>query len=69
MQPFIMRDDDGRLIADGDSIEFTYCIPPARVVGKVKQIGKTLVVLTPGNHPEQCNLRTLRKYVGSWYRA
>jgi hypothetical protein len=64
-----LRGDDGVPVGDGDSIEFSYGIPPVRVIAKVKQIGKSLVVLTPGHEPEQCYLRSLRQYVGSWYKT
>ena len=64
-----LRGYDGVPAGDGDSIEFSYGLPPVRVIAEVKQIGKSLVVLTPGHEPEQCNLRSLRQYVGSWFKT
>ena len=61
-------DDDRQKVRAGDSIFFTYGIPPVRVIAPIIQRGKHLIALTPGHHPSECNLRRLRKLVGGWYR-
>jgi hypothetical protein len=65
-KPITMRDDDGKLVAAGDRIFFTYGIPPVGVTARVVQRGKSLIALTPGHNPTECNLRSLRRYVGNW---
>ena len=64
-----MRDDDGVWVHAGDSVRFSYGIPPVRVIAPVVKRGKSLIVITDGHHPSECNLRSLRKYVGNWYKA
>jgi PAS domain-containing protein len=60
----VLRDDDGQRVQAGDSVRFVYGIPPVAVV----QRDGRLVALCPGHTPEECNLRTLRRHVGSWYK-
>ena len=67
MKPFLL-DDDKKRVAAGDKVCFNYGIPPVYVKAKVIQRGKSLIALTPGHTPTECNLRTLRRYVGNWYR-
>lgn len=63
-----MRDDDGELVQGGDSVQFSYGIPPVRVVAKLVQRRNKLLVLTPGHAPAESNLRNLRKHVGEWFK-
>lgn len=63
-----MLDDDGNQVSAGDSIRFTYGIPPVLVVARVVQRGNQLVALTTGHNPPECNLRKLRKHVGQWFK-
>ncbi len=63
-----LRDSDGVPTKDGDTVHFNYGIPPVAVNAKIVRRGGSLIVLTPGHNPKECNLRTLRKYVGSWYK-
>ena len=63
-----LRDDDGEYVEAGDRVRFNYGIPPVLVVGPVVQDGCSLFVLTSGHTPERCNLRSLRRYVGVWYK-
>ena len=62
------RDDDGQRVTAGDSVRFCYGIPPVAVVAKIVERGGRLVALTPGHTPAECELRSLRKAVGSWYK-
>lgn len=64
-----LRDDDGELVGHGDSIEFRYGIPPVKVIAAVVRCGKSLVAITSEHNPTSCNLRSLRKYVGEWYKV
>lgn len=63
-----MLDDDGIKVSAGDTVLFTYGIPPVCVKATLVQRGKQLIALTPGHHPSQVNLRRLRKLVGGWLK-
>jgi hypothetical protein len=65
-----MRDDYGFFVGDGDHIAFWFGIPQTKLTARVEQRGKTLVaVLTEINYqPHECNLRSLRRQVGAWYK-
>jgi hypothetical protein len=62
------RDDDGIPVKAGDTVRFNYGIPPVVVDAKIVQRSGQLIALTPGHDPAECNLRSLRKYVGNWYK-
>jgi hypothetical protein len=64
----VLRDDDGQRVTAGDSVRFCYGIPPVPVVAKIVTCDGRLVALTPGHNPPECNLRALRRHVGSWYK-
>ena len=61
-------DDDRKKVRAGDTIWFSYGIPPVCVIAPIVQRGKQLIALTPGHHPSECNLRRLRKLVGGWFK-
>lgn len=61
--------DDGHKIKAGDSIWFSYGIPPVRVVAKVERIGSLLYAMTPDHNPRRCELGRLRKFVGCFYKV
>jgi len=63
-----MKDDDGVKVQAGDTVRFNYGIPPVLVKAKLVQRGKQLIALTPGHNPVECNLRSLRRHVGSWFK-
>lgn len=63
-----MLDDDGVKVSAGDKIKFNYGIPPVLVRARLVQRGNSLIALTPGHNPVECNLRSLRKYVGAWFK-
>jgi len=54
-------------IKAGDTISFSYGIPPIHVRAKVVDIDGTLWVLTPGHNPDKCRLDLLPEYVGAIY--
>ena len=64
----VMLDDDGHRVSAGDVVRFNYGIPPVCVKAKLVQRGNKLIALTPGHNPTECNLRSLRKYVGGWFK-
>lgn len=64
----MLRDDDGRPTRDGDTVQFSYGIPPRVVRAKIVQRGKSLIALTPTEAVTECNLRRLRYHVSVWYR-
>lgn len=63
-----LRDDNGVRVYAGDKVRFNFGIPPIGVVAKVIARGNSLIALTPKHTPKECNLRTLRSYVGEWYK-
>ena len=64
----VLLDDDRQPTQAGDTVCFSYGIPPVGVRAKIIRRGNSLIALTPGHAPAECNLRTLRKYVGSWFK-
>lgn len=64
----VLLDDDRTPTRAGDTVCFNYGIPPIGVLAKVVQRGRSLIALTPGHTPAECNLLTLRKYVGGWLK-
>ena len=70
MTTVTIRDDDGIKVRAGDTIQFSYGIPPAVARGTVVRRGRRLFVHLDAPHkPTECNLRSLRRYVGCWYRV
>jgi hypothetical protein len=63
-----LLDNEGAAVRHGDTIGFSYGIPPVGVRAQVEQRGKSLFALTPGHTPAECNLRSLRRYIGEWFR-
>ena len=61
-------DDNGDRVSAGDSVSFSYGIPPVRVIAKVTQRRNQLIALTPGHTPAECNLWDLRKHAGGWVK-
>jgi hypothetical protein len=65
--PFLL-DDDGKRTHAGHIVRFSYGIPPVTVRAKIVQRGGSLIANTWGHTPPKINLRTLRRYVGGWFR-
>ena len=64
-----MKDSDGNIVKAGDTIYFSYGIPPIRVNAPViKEKGK-LVALTPKHNPEKCTLIELKECVGQFWKV
>ncbi len=64
----VLLDDDRQPTRAGDTVSFNYGIPPVAVRAKIVQRGRSLIALTPGHTPAECNLRTLRRHVGGWFK-
>ena len=64
----VLLDDDGEPVGAGDTVVFSYGIPPVHVVAPVVERDGRLVVLTPGHTPVEGKLRSLRYFVGGWYK-
>jgi len=64
-----MRDDDGKWVTEGDTVHFSYGIPPVGVSARIIERGGKLIGLCPGHNPPEFNLRFLRHYVCFWYKA
>jgi len=63
-----LRDDDGEWVTVGDNVRFSYGIPPVVVVAPIIERDGSLIALTPDHNPKECNLRSLRRYTGGWYK-
>ena len=63
-QQLRMKDDEGNWVGAGDTIVFSFGIPPLRVEAPVVERDGSLVALTPGCRPKDCKLRALRRHVG-----
>ncbi len=63
-----LRDDDGEWVTAGDTVHFSYGIPPVGVDAPIIERNGKLIGLCPGHKPSEFNLRSLRRYVGSWYK-
>ena len=64
----ILLDDDGEKVRAGDSVRFSYGIPPIHVIAPIVKRKGRLIALTPGHDPEEMALRNLRRHVGCWYK-
>lgn len=64
-----LLDSDKTPVSDGDSISFTYGIPLVKVIATIREENGKLIGTCIGNHlPKEFNLRSLRSYVGEWYK-
>ena len=64
------RCDDGSWVYSGDSIMFSYGIPPVRVIADIADENGSLIGVCRGDHtPKTFNLRGLRRYVSCWYKT
>ena len=62
-----LPDDDGVMVGAGDTIIFSYGIPPVRVNASIIEKDGQLIALTPGHIPTSCPLAEVREAVGSWF--
>ncbi len=69
MKTLYLLDDDKNKTFAGDTVRFNYGIPPVKVDAQIIERDNKLIALTPGHTPNECNLRSLRRYVGNWYKV
>lgn len=55
-------DDEGEKIYVGDTIHFSYGIPPIGVNAEIAKKGNSFIALTPDHNPKTVSLKTLQKY-------
>jgi hypothetical protein len=63
-----VKDDQGNDCRKGDTICFSYGIPPVHVEAKLRIIAGELYAMTPGHNPPCIRLRALRSAVGGWLK-
>ena len=68
LKPLVLLDDDGKRTTAGDTVCFSYGIPPVRALAKIIERNGVLVGICPGHNPDEFKLRSLRRYVGDWYK-
>ena len=68
MKKLFLLDDDRVPVKAGDTVQFGYGIPPVSVDAPIIERGGKLIGLCPGHNPPDFNLRSLRRYVGCWYK-
>jgi hypothetical protein len=64
-----IKDYDGKPVRAGDTIYFTYGIPPVGVEAKVIERDGELIYLSPGHRPEEGTLDDLEEHVGLWTKV
>lgn len=64
----MLKDDDGEEVRAGDMIVFSFGIPPTRVEARIVERDGNLIALTPEHTPKETKLRSLRRYIGNWYK-
>lgn len=64
----MIKDEWKQEVKDGDTVTFSYGIPPVGVKAPVQEIDGELWAITKGHNPEKCKLRELRKFVGDFYK-
>lgn len=57
-----IKDDWGNIIKAGDTISFSYGIPPVGVKAKVEERNGILWVLTPEHNPKESKLSYIKKW-------
>ena len=61
-----LTDDDGHEVRAGDTITFSYGIPPVGVEAPVIERDGHLIALTPDHLPRECRVSMLRLHVGGF---
>ncbi len=62
-----LRDSDGKRVRAGQTIAFSYGIPPVYVRGPVVRRGNRLTVITEGHNPSECPVSDLMDCVGDFW--
>ena len=64
-----LKDDNGNWVYAGDTITFSFGIPPLKVMAQVIDRHDSLWALPYNTEYSECRLRSLRRYVGAWWKA
>lgn len=62
------KDSDGAKLKAGDTVIFSYGIPPLRVEAPLVEKNGKLVAITKGHTPSECEVKELIGYVGNIYK-
>jgi len=62
------KDDDCNWTYEGDTITFSFGIPPLKVTAKIMNRSGSLWVFPDNRRYAECPLRALRGYVGAWWK-
>lgn len=65
----MIKDSDGIPVSAGDTISFSYGIPPVGVRASVVEVAGVLWALTPGHKPGRAKLKDLMRYVGGFWKV
>ena len=63
----MLKDSDGVRVRAGDTITFSYGIPPVRVVAPVVSKNNRLMAITEGHNPSECPVSELMEHVGDFW--
>ena len=61
-----IKDRHGVIVKQGDTLSFSFGIPPIAVRAEVILRDNQLVVLTPNVNPKECLLSDLEGYIGEF---
>ena len=62
------NDDYGRVIRAGDTLCFSYGIPPVLVEAEVIERDGQLIALTPGHSPSEAPISEITQYFNCWVK-
>lgn len=62
-----IKDSDGKPVTAGDTVVFSYGIPPVPVRAAVVERDGKLIALTPGHNPKECRVDSLMRHVGDFW--
>jgi len=65
----IEKDDDGFEVRAGDTISFSYGIPPRGVRGVLFERDGKLICPSPGHNPAEATLGQIRYHTGGFYKV
>ena len=65
----VEKDEDGVPVYAGDTIAFSYGIPPVRVEGVLFERDGKLIMPTPAHTPKEATLAEIRRYCGIFWKV
>ena len=63
------KDCDGERVEAGDTIAFSFGIPPTLVEGVLFERDGKLIMPTPDHTPKEATIAALRRYVGIFWKV